>query len=105
MAVLLIIFVALGAASLLFQGLMYTRQFKMNLGVRVVNALLGLLIAYITFTSLFDGEMLKKVIAAAFGVSAVAGLVISIAKRNVLVGRLLISLSVMGGILFLYVGI
>ncbi|WP_432353051.1 hypothetical protein [Sporosarcina sp. A2] len=105
MAVLLTIFVALGAASLLLQGLMYTRQFKLNLGIRVINTILGLLISYITFTSLFEGEMMKKVIAATFGVSALAGLVISILRKDALIGRLLLTLSVIGGIIYLYIGV
>ncbi|MBD7908139.1 hypothetical protein [Sporosarcina gallistercoris] len=104
MGILLIIFIALGAAGLLLQGLMYTKQFNLNLGIRVLNTVLGLIIAYITFTSFPEGETIRKSIAAALGISAVVGLAISLMQRKALVGRLLLTLSVLVGLGFLYVG-
>lgn len=105
MGILLIIFIALGAAGVLLQGLMYTKQFNLNLGIRVMNTVLGLLIAYITFTSFPEGETIRKSIAAALGISAVGGLAISFVKREALGGRVLLTLSVLVGLGFLYTGI
>ncbi|MGG0642583.1 hypothetical protein ABE021_01390 [Sporosarcina gallistercoris] len=105
MGILLIIFIALGAAGLLLQGMMYTKRFNLNLGIRVLNAALGLIIAYITFTSFPESEMTRKSIAVALGISAIAGLAISLLKRNAFVGRLLLTLSVLVGLGFLYTGI
>ncbi|MDW0110585.1 hypothetical protein [Sporosarcina aquimarina] len=104
MGFLLIIFIALGAASLIFQGLMYIKQFHLNLGVRTINAILGLIIAYIAFTSFPEGDTMEKTVAAALGVSAVIGLVLSFVKREALAGKIFLSLSVLGGLVFLFFG-
>lgn len=105
MGILLIIFIALGAAGLLLQGLMYTKQFNLSLGIRVMNTVLGLIIAYIAFTSFPEGETIRKSIAAALGISAACGLAISFVKREALGGRVLLTISVLVGLGFLYAGI
>ncbi len=105
MGILLIIFVALGAAGLLLQGVMYTKQFKRNLGIRTANTVLGLVIAYISFTSFGENETARKLISLILGMSAVAGLAVSFVKRDALAGKLLLTVSVLGGLGFLFAGV
>lgn len=104
MGFLLIIFIALGGASLIFQGLMYTKHFHLNLGIRIINGVLGLIIAYIAFTSFPEGDSMEKTVATVLGVSAVVGLVLSLVKREALAGKIFLSLSVLCGLVFLFFG-
>lgn len=105
MALLLIIFIALGAASLLLQGMMYTKQFSRNLTTRILNGILGISIAFLTFTSLPSNYTSQKSIAVALGISALVGLILSFVSKSPRIAKLLLSISVLGGLFMLYFGI
>ncbi|MEK4025547.1 hypothetical protein ABZ756_05200 [Mammaliicoccus sciuri] len=102
MGELLIILIVLGILVIIGQVLLYLKRFGDKRGVWIQNILLNLLIGFISYTSFPDNYTASKMIALVLFAAGVVGFIMSIVGKKTTMGaKLLISISVIGGYLFL----
>ncbi len=105
MGELKIIFIVLVLVSAIFQAMLYFGKFKGNNGILISNAILGLIVSFMIFTSLPQNYTSQRIIGLAFGLSSIVALILYYSKRSIILSKVLLSISVIGGILYLFTGI
>lgn len=102
MGVLLIIFAAMALAVMAIQIMLYTHRFGKGPGILLVNGAVGMLVAYLSYTALPENAGGGEMTAVLFGLVSVLGVAVYFWKK--LPGKMLTSLGVIGGLLFLLAG-
>ncbi|WP_153730776.1 hypothetical protein [Sporosarcina obsidiansis] len=96
-------FVVLGMLVIIGQVLLYQKRFGDRTGIWIQNILLSLLIGFLSFTSFPDNYTIKKAIALVLLAIGVVGFIVGmIAKRSSIAAKLMLSVSVIGGLLYLF---
>ncbi|MCW1928370.1 hypothetical protein [Bhargavaea beijingensis] len=105
MAVLGILFGLLVIAAIAGQYLLYKNKGKTSTLIFVFNGLLGILLSWLIFTSLpanYDGQRLLSLV---WGIIALIGLGMKFfSRKNEQISKLLLTISVIGGIIHLMLG-
>lgn len=103
MGELKIILFVLIVISLIAQIVLYLKSNKNSQGIFLINSILGLVIAFISYTALPDNDIIQKISVLILGGFSLIGLVPYYMKKNVTLSKLLISVSVLGGLLYLII--
>ncbi len=101
LGILAIIFIAIIITAVILQFLLYKggNKSKNNNIVFIGNMLLGVLVSIMLFTSLPSNYISQKVIAAAWGVIAVLAILVrSKPQQSGTVSKLMLTVSIIGGL-------
>ncbi|WP_301108725.1 hypothetical protein [Sporosarcina sp.] len=102
---LLIIFIVLAILVILVQTLLYHHRFGRNTGIWIFNIVIVAVVCFIAYTSLPENETGKKMIALILGGVGAAGFILGIVgKKNTIIAKILLSVSMIGLSLFLFFG-
>ena len=106
LGLLAIIFIVLGALSLLFQILLYkgndnTKNYSL---IFMLNVFLGVVLSFLVYSSLPSNFIGEKIIAAALGLLAIfaIGVRVKIEKHS-MVSKTMLTISIIGGLIQLYI--
>lgn len=101
MQVLLIIYSALAVIAVAAQIVLYND--KARNGIYILNMLIGLLLAYIVYTSLPENFEMQKNIALGIASMSIIGLILKSINRNfAYISKILLSISIVGGFIQLF---
>ena len=102
LGILKIIYIVLIAVAVLIQALLYINKNKSNNTIFIINMLLGMILAFIAFTSMPTNFTVQRILAIIFGVIAALAIVVkSKTKKNIIGSKLLLSVSIIGSFLLL----
>ncbi len=98
---LVILYIALIIVGVALQYFLYRKE---NMIFYILNTVFGLLLAYLVFTSLPTNYRGQKIISLIFALVGVLGMAVKLGNReSKMVARLMLSLSIVGGMIQLFI--
>ncbi|NMA48288.1 MAG: hypothetical protein GX947_00720 [Tissierellia bacterium] len=86
LGILKIIYIVLIAVAVLIQALLYINKNKSNNTIFIINMLLGMILAFIAFTSMPTNFTVQRILAIIFGVIAALAIVVKSKTKKILLG-------------------
>lgn len=106
MGILLIIFGILLVSAILLQLLLYGSKYRESRIVFLGNVALAIVIAFMSYTSFPENYGVAKFIALALGLLSLLGLILRYTdKRDKTMSNILVSISLIFGLIYLFFGI
>lgn len=104
MGELQIIFSALTLMVIIGQGLLYLRKNGKGT-IFIFNVILALIIAFISYSSFPSNYNTQRIIAGVLGALSLGALVLYYMKKDSMISRAILSVSEIGGLIYLFLGI
>lgn len=104
MGELQIIFIILAIIVVIGQGLLYFKK-EGSKGVFIFNIILALVIAFMSYTSFPSNFKTEKIIALVLGALSLVALIPYYMKKSYLISKIILSVSALGGLIYLFLGI
>lgn len=103
LGVLMVTYIVLLIIAAVLQILLYRRQNKTNNGIFLVNMLLGIILAYLAFTSFPSNYTGQRSIALVFGIVAVLALILKFTNRKfIFVSKIMLTVTIIGTLVLLF---
>lgn len=102
MDLLLYIFIGLGILAVIGQVLLYSKKHEGKSGIIILNVILALIVAWMSYSSRPSNYNTEQIIAIVLGALSLVALIPYYMKKDIMISKILISISVIGGYIYLW---